>query len=52
MSTENDTAYYARKFAEWIISLSRDGVEIYKHELRANADLLIERIETAQEEVA
>jgi hypothetical protein len=37
----------ARLFAVLIESYSRQGCEIYKHELKSNADLAIERIDDA-----
>lgn len=39
----------ARKFAEWIECLGRTDCEIYKHELRACADVAIARIDNALE---
>jgi len=34
-------------FAEWVEVLGRTDCEIYKHELKANSDLALERIERA-----
>ena len=36
-------------FAEWVECIGKTGVEIYKHELRASAQLAIDRINTALE---
>ena len=40
----------ARGFAEWVECLGRTDCEIYKHELKASADLALERIEKALRE--
>jgi hypothetical protein len=37
----------AKLFANWVECLGRTGCEIYKHELKASADLSIERIDNA-----
>ncbi len=34
----------AMLFAAWVECIGRPGCEVYKHELKANADLAIERI--------
>ena len=37
--------YDARLFAEWVECIGRTNCEIYKHELKARADLSLDRIE-------
>jgi hypothetical protein len=37
----------AKKFCEWVECLGRTDCEIYKHELKASADLALDRIDKA-----
>ena len=39
----------AKAFSEWVECLGRTDCEVYKHELKGNADLSIERIGKALE---
>ncbi len=39
--------YYAKKFAELVECWGRTECELYKHELKASADLQLERIAEA-----
>ena len=38
-----------KRFAEWVECVGRTDCEVYKHELRGNADLALKRIETTLE---
>lgn len=40
----------AMLFAEWVECISRDGCEIYKHELKSSAYLAIDRINKGLED--
>jgi len=42
----NELAHYAKSFAELVLSWSCEGVEVYKHEMRGAALLLLERMDT------
>ena len=47
MNKETEKLIFELKaFAEWVETLGSTDCEIYKHELKANADLALERIDT------